>query len=277
MEQVSTVAEMRALIARLPRPLGLVPTMGALHEGHLSLVRQARADNETVVTTIFVNPTQFGRDEDLGRYPRPIESDLTSLANEQVDVVFTPSLEEMYPHGFATTVHVDGPSDGYESDVRPGHFDGVATVVAKLLLQASPDVTYLGRKDAQQVAVVRRLVRDLDIPVAINVMPTVREGDGLAISSRNAYLTVEQRAVAPVLFRALSAARDRYRSGGQDAAALEAGFRALVATEPLIDEVDYVALVDADTFEVWGGHGPCLMVAAIRVGSVRLLDNVVLD
>lgn len=277
MQQVSTVAELRALLATLPRPLGLVPTMGALHEGHLSLVRQAREDNETVVATIFVNPTQFGPDEDLERYPRPMERDLSLLADERIDVVFAPSADEMYPDGFKTTVHVDGPSVGYETDVRPEHFDGVATVVAKLLIQASPDIAYFGRKDAQQAAVIRRLARDLDLPVEINVMPTVREGDGLAVSSRNAYLSTEQRSAAPALFRALSAARDRYRSGGQDAAALEAGFRALIATEPLIDAIDYVALVDADTFEVWGGRGPCLMVAAVRVGSVRLLDNVVLD
>ncbi len=277
MQQVSTVADLRASLGALPRSLGLVPTMGALHEGHLSLVRQAREDNETVVASIFVNPTQFGPNEDLGRYPRPIEQDLSLLTAERVDVVFTPSTDEMYPDGLATTMHVDGPADGYESEVRPGHFDGVATVVSRLLVQVSPDVAYFGRKDAQQAAVVRRLVSDLDIPVAISVMPTVREGDGLAVSSRNAYLTAEQRAVAPTLFRALSAARDRYRSGGQSAAALEAGFRALIAIEPVIESVDYVALVNERTFEAWGGRGPCLMIAAIRMGSVRLLDNVVLD
>ena len=277
MQQVSTVADLRAVLGKLPRPLGLVPTMGALHEGHLSLVRQARRDNETVMATIFVNPTQFGPSEDLGRYPRPIERDLSLLAAERVDVVFTPSADEMYPDGFATTVHVDGPSVGYEGDIRPEHFEGVATVVSKLLLQSLPDVAYFGRKDAQQAAVVRRLVSDLDIPVAIEVMPTVREGDGLAVSSRNAYLTAEQRAAAPVLFRALSAARDRYHSGEQDAVALEAGCRALIASEPMIESVDYVALVDADTFEVWSGRGPCLMIAAVRMGTLRLLDNVVLD
>jgi pantoate--beta-alanine ligase len=277
MQQVSTVAELRAVLGKLPRPLGLVPTMGALHEGHMSLVRQARQNNETVVTTIFVNPTQFGPNEDLGRYPRPIERDLSLLADGCVDVVFTPSVREMYPDGFATSVHVDGPSDGYEGGIRFGHFDGVTTVVAKLLLQSLPDVAYFGRKDAQQAAVVRRLVRDLDIPVAIDVIPTVREGDGLAVSSRNSYLTAEQRAVAPVLFRALSAARDRYRSGGQNAAALEVMCRGLIASEPMIESVDYVALVDADTFKGWDGRGPCLMIGAVRMGTVRLLDNVVLD
>ncbi|MDA1035900.1 MAG: pantoate--beta-alanine ligase [Chloroflexi bacterium] len=277
MQQVSTVADLRALVAAMPRPLGLVPTMGALHEGHLSLVRRAREDNKTVVATIFVNPTQFGPTEDLGRYPRPLERDLSLLAGEHIEVVYIPSTDAMYPSRFVTTVHVNGPSAGYEGDVRPEHFDGVATVVSKLLLQVLPDVAYFGRKDAQQAAVVRRLVSDLNIPVGINVMPTVREGDGLAISSRNANLTPEQRAAAPVLFRALSAARDRFRSGEQDAVALEAGCRALIASQPLIDSVDYVALVDADTFEVWDGRGPCLMIAAVRIGSVRLLDNVVLD
>ena len=277
MQRVTTVADLRASLAALPRPLGLVPTMGALHEGHLSLVRQARDENETVVATIFVNPAQFGLGEDLDRYPRPIERDLALLTDECVDVAFTPSADEMYPDGFTTTVHVHGPSEGFESDARPGHLDGVATVVAKLLFQTLPDVAYFGRKDAQQAAVVRRLVRDLDIPVTVNVSPTVREDDGLAVSSRNAYLTREQRAAAPTLFRALSAARDRYRSGTHDVAALEAGCRALIASEPLIERVDYVAAVDPDTFQAWVGRGPCLLVAAVRMGSVRLLDNVVLD
>lgn len=277
MRQVSTVTELRLLLSSVSRPIGLVPTMGALHEGHLRLVRQAREDNKTVVLTIFVNPTQFGPNEDFGYYPRPIDRDLALLEDEHVDIVFTPTVDEMYPDGFATTVHVDGPSRGYESDVRPGHFDGVATVVAKLLIQTSPDCVYFGMKDAQQTAVVRKLLGDLNLPIAMNVLPTVRENDGLAVSSRNAYLTSEQRVAAPILFRALSAARDRYRSGGRDAIALEVGFRSLIATEPRIDSIDYVALVDADSFETWRGRGPCLMIAAARIGRVRLLDNVTLD
>jgi pantoate--beta-alanine ligase len=277
MLQVCTVHELRAALQSMPRPVGLVPTMGAVHEGHLSLVRQARADCATVIATIFVNPTQFGEAADLARYPRPIEKDLALLQGDGVDLVFTPSVDEMYKPGFTTVVHMGGPALGFEGEARPGHFDGVATVVAKLLLQSLPDVAYFGRKDAQQVAVVRRLVGDLDIPVTITVMPTIREHDGLAISSRNAALSEEQRRAAPAFFLALSAMRDRYRSGMQDAARLEEGCRALLAREPLFQAADYVALVDEQTFAPWTGLGPSLLVAAVRMGEVRLIDNAVLD
>jgi pantoate--beta-alanine ligase len=277
MLQVSTVAELRSALAGAPRPVGLVPTMGAVHEGHLSLVRQARQDSATVVATIFVNPTQFGEAEDLDRYPRPLAQDLALLERDGVNIVFTPTVDEMYHPGFGTTIHVDGPTTGFEDDARPGHFDGVATIVAKLLLQTLPDNAYFGRKDAQQVAVVRRLVQDLDIPVAVVTLPTVREHDGLAISSRNAALSDAQRAAAPALFRALSGMRDRYRSGMQDAAKLEGDCRTLLAREPLFEVIDYIALVDEETFALWSGVGPCLLVAAVRMGNVRLIDNVVLD
>ena len=277
MERIAIVAGLRDALADLPRPLGLVPTMGALHEGHMSLVRQARADNATVAATIFVNPLQFGANEDLARYPRSTDQDLAMLEREGVDVVFTPPADEMYTPRFATTVHVAGPSQRYEGDVRPGHFDGVATVVTKLLLQSLPDVAYFGRKDAQQAAVVRRLVRDLDIPVRLHVVPTYREHDGLAASSRNAYLTPDERAAAPALFRALSACRDRYRSGVQDADRLIAGCRTMLAAEPRFQTIDYVALVDEETFAPWSGQGPCLMIAAVRMGRTRLIDNVVLE
>lgn len=277
MLQVSTVAELRSVLRGAPHPVGLVPTMGAVHEGHLSLVRQAHADNATVVATIFVNPTQFGQSSDLANYPRPIEQDLALFEREGVSVVFTPPVDEMYSAGFTTTVHLDGPALGYEGDARPGHFDGVATVVAKLLLQSLPDVAYFGRKDAQQVAVIRRLVSDLDIPVAISMLPTIREHDGLAFSSRNVLLSDEQRRAAPALFRALSAMRDRYRSGMQDATKLADGCRTQLAREPLFERVDYVALVDEATFAPWSGTGPCLLVASVHMGDVRLIDNVVLD
>jgi pantoate--beta-alanine ligase len=246
MLQVSSVAELRATLKGMPRLIGLVPTMGAVHEGHLSLVQQARADSATVVATIFVNPRQFGVAADLDRYPRPIENDLASLERAGVDLVFTPSVDEVYPSGFTTTVHLDGPALGFEGA-------------------------------AQQVAVVRQMVKDLDIPVAIAVMPTIREHDGLAISSRNMALDEEHRRAAPALYLALSAMRDRYRSGMQDAAKLEEGCRALLAREPLIACVDYVGLVDIERFALWSGSGPCLLVAAVRIGGVRLIDNVVLD
>ena len=250
--------------------------MGALHDGHLALVRAARGECASVAATIFVNPTQFGPNEDLDRYPRSLAADLELLEREGVDCVFTPSVEEMYPEGFTTTVHLDGPALPLEGAARPGHFDGVATVVAKLLLQSLPDRAYLGRKDGQQTAVVRRLVRDLDIPVDIVVVPTVREADGLAMSSRNAYLTPEQRAAAPVVFRALSASRDRFRAGQQDMAALEDAARRMIEASPLAS-VEYVAGVDPDTMEPWSGRGPCMLAAAVRIGSVRLIDNVILD
>ena len=277
MDRVATVAELRAALAVAERPVGLVPTMGALHEGHLSLVRAARLDCATVVVSVFVNPTQFGPGEDFGRYPRPAKRDLDLLAAEGADVVFAPSVEEMYSPGSATTVHVEGPALPLEGVARPGHFDGVATVVAKLLVQSSPDRAYFGQKDAQQVAVIRRLVADLSIPVEILALPTVREEDGLAISSRNAYLTSEQRAAAPALFRALSATRDRFRSGTKERDELERGCRTLLAGEPLIEEVDYVAAVDVDSMALWDGRGPCLLAAAVRIGGVRLIDNVFMD
>ena len=277
MEQAATIGALRAVLALAERPIGLVPTMGALHEGHLSLVRAARDDCATVVASIFVNPSQFAPGEDFERYPRNLEDDLAELEREGVDYVFTPSVEEVYPPGFATTVSVAGPALPLEGEARPGHFDGVATVVAKLLLQSLPDRAYFGRKDVQQVAVVRRLVRDLDIPTEVVMLPTVREADGLALSSRNAYLTPEERAAAPVLFRALSAARDRFRAGQQRPADLETGCRRMIEAEPLIAAIDYVAVVNADTMAPWDGDGPCLLAAAIRIGSVRLIDNVVLD
>jgi pantoate--beta-alanine ligase len=277
MRRVTTVEDYRKALSELPRPLGLVLTMGALHQGHMTLVRQARADNASVAATIFVNPLQFGANEDLDRYPRPIERDLDMLAAGGVDLVFTPTVEEMYKPGFGTAVQVGGPSQGYEGDVRPGHFTGVATVVTKLLLQALPDVAYFGRKDAQQVAVVRRLVQDLDIPVRLHVMPIHREPDGLAMSSRNAYLTLEERVAAPTLFRALSSARDRYRSGTQTADKLIEGVRAILDSEPRFERIDYVAIVDEETFTPWSGKGPALLAAAVRIGKVRLIDNVVLD
>jgi pantoate--beta-alanine ligase len=277
MLQVSTVAEFRATLKGMPRPIGLVPTMGAIHRGHLSLVERARTESATVVATIFVNPRQFGVAADLDRYPRPIENDLALLELAGVDLVFTPATDEMYQPGFTTTVYLGGPALNFEASERPNHFDGVATVVAKLLLQSLPDSAYFGRKDAQQLAVVRQMVRDLNIPVEIAAMPTIREHDGLAISSRNAALNEEHRRAAPALYLALSAMRDQYRSGMQDPTKLEEGCRALLAREPLIDSVDYVGLVDDDTFALWNGKGPCLLIAAVRIGGVRLIDNVVLD
>ena len=277
MLQLSTIAGLRDFTRAAPRPLGLVPTMGALHAGHLALVAAAQAECASVVATIFVNPTQFGPAEDLARYPRPLADDLAALEAAGVAAAFVPSVEVMFPAGAAATVHVEGPALPLEGEARPGHFDGVATVVAKLLLQAGPDRAYFGQKDGQQLAVVRRLAADLDMPVAIVAVPTVREADGLAVSSRNRYLSAEQREAAPALYRALAATRDRFRAGAQARAELEAGCRALLAQQPLIDAVDYVAAVDPDTMEPWAGAGVAMLAAAVRMGGVRLIDNVLME
>ncbi|MCY3694693.1 MAG: pantoate--beta-alanine ligase [Chloroflexi bacterium] len=274
MEKLDRVADLRAALARSQRPLGLVPTMGALHAGHLALVKRARGECACVVASIFVNPTQFGRGEDLADYPRPLSRDLALLEEERVDIVFAPSSAEMYPDGFASTISVGGPALPLEGAARPGHFDGVATIVAKLLGQSLPDRVYLGQKDGQQVAVIRRLLRDLDIPTEIAVEPTVRAGDGLALSSRNSYLAPVQRAAATVLYRALSSARDRFGGEKADPGDVEAFCRGIIESEPLIDRIDYVAAVDPDTIEPWTGHGPCMLAAAVRLGDVRLIDNV---
>lgn len=276
MRRVETVAELRAALLESPRPLGLVPTMGALHAGHVSLIRAARSECATVAVSIFVNPAQFGPGEDFERYPRPISADLALLEREGADYAYTPSPEEMYPPGFATSIHIEGPALPLEGTARPGHFDGVAMAVAKLLLQAQPDKAYFGQKDAQQVAVIRRLVRDLDIPTEIAALPTVREPDGLAVSSRNAYLTAEERSAAPSLYRALAAARDKFRAGQQNAAELEAACREMIEASPLMS-AEYVAAVDPETMAPWGGRGPCMLAAAARIGSVRLIDNVPLE
>lgn len=276
MRRIETVAELRTALRDAPRPLGLVPTMGALHAGHVSLIRAARSECATVAVSIFVNPAQFGPDEDFERYPRPLAADLALLEREGADYAYTPSPEEMYPPGFATSIHIEGPALPLEGAARPGHFDGVATAVAKLLLQAQPDKAYFGQKDAQQVAVIRRLVRDLNIPTEIAALPTVREPDGLAVSSRNAYLTAEERIVAPSLYRALAAARDKFRAGQQNAAELEAACREMIEASPLM-AAEYVAAVDPETMAPWGGRGPCMLAAAARIGSVRLIDNVLLE
>jgi pantoate--beta-alanine ligase len=255
-----TVADLRARLRDAPRPVGLVPTMGALHDGHLALVRAARAECATVVVSVFVNPAQFDEAADLAAYPRDEARDAELATAAGADLVFAPGAAEVYPPGFATTVSVSGVSERYEGAVRGrAHFDGVATVVLKLLNMAGPDRAYFGQKDAQQVAVLRRLVRDLDVPVELRVLPTVREPDGLALSSRNARLSPEERSRALALSRALRVARER----GLEAARAE-----------LDDvDVDYLDAVDPDTFTPVATGAPALVVVAARVGDTRLIDN----
>jgi pantoate--beta-alanine ligase len=255
--------------------VGVVPTMGYLHEGHCSLMRVARADNDFVVVTIFINPLQFGADEDVDSYPRDLTSDLAQCEREGVDCVFTPTALEMYPTGAPlTTVHVDELTAGLCGEARPTHFDGVTTVVAKLFGIVGPCRAYFGRKDAQQVAVVTRMVGDLNLPVEIVGCPLVREADGLAISSRNAYLSAGERRVAPVLSRALHQAARAVADGERDSGAIVALVREIVATEPLV-ALEYVEARDlARLTPVATIDGPVLLALAARVGTTRLIDNI---
>ncbi|MDT7885648.1 MAG: pantoate--beta-alanine ligase [Thermoflexus sp.] len=276
MRVVHTIAEARAVRRALPGTWGFVPTMGYLHEGHLSLVRRARAENDRVAVSIFVNPTQFGPHEDYARYPRDLERDLRLLEPLGVDLVFVPSVEEMYPPGFQTWVIVEEVSRPLEGASRPGHFRGVATVVAKLFNILQPDRAYFGQKDAQQTVVIRRMVQDLNIPVEIVICPTVREPDGLAMSSRNTYLNPEERRAATVLFRALQAAKARYEAGERDAERLREAMREVIRAEPLA-RIDYVSVAHPETLqELERVEGPALLSLAVYIGTTRLIDNLML-
>lgn len=267
----TTIAQLRVEIAGRPAPLALVPTMGALHAGHLELVAAARAQAGTVVASVFVNPLQFGPGEDFERYPRDFESDRAELAAGGVDIVFAPSLEEIYPPGFSTTVVVGRIGAAYEGAARPSHFSGVATVVTKLLNIVRPDNLLLGQKDAQQTAVLRRVVRDLAFPTRVAIVPTVRAADGLALSSRNAYLNSEQRAHAPTLFAALEKLRAEL---SQDSAKHDAIERA-AALLGSSGRLEYLDLVDADSFEPLEQlRAPAFIIGAARFGATRLLDNI---
>jgi pantoate--beta-alanine ligase len=267
--------EVRAARARGAR-VGLVPTMGALHEGHASLLRAARDDGGLVVASIFVNPTQFGPTEDLAKYPRRLERDLEICRREGVGLVFAPSAAEMYPAGFATTVHVGRMTEKMCGAFRPGHFNGVCTVVAKLLAIVQPDTAYFGEKDAQQLAAVRRMVADLDLGVEIRGCPTVRDPDGLAMSSRNAYLSPAERRQALALSRSLAEAREAVLAGERDGGRLAAQVRQRLEAAEGVD-LQYVAVVDPETLEDLGRVGDKVLVAAAaKVGATRLIDNVVL-
>ena len=272
---------MAALCRDVQRPLGLVPTMGALHDGHLSLTRRARADSATMAVSIFVNPTQFGAGEDFNSYPRSFERDLDLLAEQGTDLVFAPPPEEVYPDGFDTWIEPGSVTEGQEGEARPGHFKGVATVVAKLFSIVRADRAYFGQKDGQQVAVIRRMAQDLNLGVEVVTMPTIREADGLALSSRNAYLTTDQRQAAPVIYRALCAAQELWRGGEQDAGRLRSAAMAVLQAEPMLESVDYVSVVDADSMapveraDTSGGRRVMVAVAA-KLGQPRLIDNIIL-
>ena len=277
MKVVNSAEEVSRTAAESSQPVGFVATMGALHEGHLALVRRARAENATLVASIFVNPAQFGPLEDFATYPRDVDSDLSTLEELGADLVFAPSAEEMYPEGFDTYVDVGRIGRVLEGWFRPNHFRGVATVVCKLLAIVGPDRTYFGQKDAQQVLVVKQLVADLNLGVEILVVPTVREADGLALSSRNVVLGPEERKAAPVMYRSLSLAKSLRDQGHDDAGEIRRQMRALIEREPLA-RIDYVSIADATTLEELDRiDRPSLASLAVHVGPTRLIDNITLQ
>jgi pantoate--beta-alanine ligase len=275
----TTIAETRAAsrgARRAGQRVGVVPTMGALHEGHLSLVRAAKAQSDFVIVTIFVNPLQFGPKEDLSKYPRTLERDCALLEKELVDVIFAPSVEEMYPGGAVTYVNVEGLSDRLDGVSRPGHFRGVTTVVSKLFHITEPDKAFFGQKDAAQVAIIKRMVRDLDMAVEIVVCPIVREPDGLAMSSRNAYLDATHRKQGLVLSHALKRVEDLFHQGERDVKSLVAGGQEAFRSEPEV-RLDYFSIVDSDSLEpVERARNGALVAVAAYVGTTRLIDNLIL-
>jgi len=279
MKICTTINEVRAAsraAQQSQKSLGLVPTMGALHEGHLSLVRAAKARCDSVVSTIFVNPTQFGPSEDFAKYPRMFEQDCEALEKEGVDLLFAPSVEEMYPAGATTFVTVEGLSERLCGKSRPGHFRGVTTIVSKLFNIVEPDAAFFGQKDAAQIAIIRRMVRDLNIPVEIVPCPIVREPDGLAMSSRNAYLDLQQRRVALVLHRSLMQVEELFRNGEDVSGKLIDEGKQIFQQEPSV-RLDYFEIVDPNTLKpVPQVQKPALVAVAAFLGSTRLIDNVVL-
>lgn len=276
MEVLKTIADFRAARAALIGDLGFVPTMGYLHEGHMSLVRNARAQNERVAVSVFVNPAQFGPNEDFARYPRDEERDLKMLREAEVDLVFMPGVEEMYPPGASTYVDVGPISDILEGRFRPGHFRGVATVVLKLLEIVRPARAYFGRKDAQQLVVIRKMVRDLNLDVQIEAVETVREPDGLAMSSRNTYLSTVERESALCLHKTLSLAKEMWTRGVRDAGAYRSRMREVIEGEAGTN-IDYISVANPETLEeLVRIQGPALVSMAVRIGGTRLIDNVTL-
>ena len=277
MKIVETIDEMRKIRQQLAEPVGFVPTMGYLHEGHLSLVRQARADNPTVAVSIFVNPTQFGPQEDFKTYPRDTQRDLALLEKEKTDIVFMPEAAEMYPADFNSWVEVNKVTERLEGATRPGHFRGVATVVAKLFNIVQPTRAYFGQKDAQQAIVIKKMAADLNMNLEVVVLPTLREPDGLAMSSRNTYLNPEQRQAATVLYQALNLAQKLWSQGEKDAERLRQEMTALIQKQPLA-KIDYVSVADTETMdELDTVKTPALVSMAVKIGSTRLIDNIVLQ
>jgi len=268
---------MKALRIKSLSSVGFVPTMGYLHDGHLALVKQARAENSVVVASIFVNPTQFGPTEDFKTYPRNTKRDLAMLRKEGADIVFMPSAEDMYPEGYSTWVEVEKVTDRLEGSYRPGHFKGVTTVVAKLFNIVEPTRAYFGQKDAQQALVIKKMVADLNMNLEVIVAPTVRESDGLAMSSRNIYLNPQERQAATVLFKALTLAQNMLTKGDRNAESIRQKMTALISKEPLA-KIEYVSIADAETLEELSKiDRPALASLAVRIGKTRLIDNILLE
>ena len=277
MRVIPSKDEMRRACRETRHPLGLVPTMGALHDGHLSLVDRARADCATLAVSIFVNPTQFAEGEDFNEYPRDLDGDLEMLRQRGVDLVFVPDVAEVYPPGFDTWVDVGPLADRLEGAARPGHFRGVATVVAKLFGIVQPELAYFGQKDGQQTVVIRKMARDLDLGVEVVVMPTVREAGGLAMSSRNVRLNAEQRRAATTVYLALSAGLRLWENGETDADAIRSAARDVLEAEQLLGHIDYVSVAAPDTLDELEQAAPGAMLStAAHLGTVRLIDNVIL-
>jgi pantoate--beta-alanine ligase len=277
MQIVGPILEIRALRQQFSGTVGFVPTMGYLHEGHLALVKQARMGNSAVIVSVYVNPTQFGPREDFDAYPRELDRDLELLREEGVDIVFVPSDEEMYPSEFSSWVDVETVTGRLEGASRPGHFRGVATVVAKLFNIVQPTKAYFGQKDAQQAVVIKRMVADLNMGIEIVVVPTVRESDGLAMSSRNIYLSPGERQAATILFKVLTLARQLRQGGEKDAEKIRRQMTSLIQKEPLA-QIDYVSVADSETLEELNliDH-PALASLAVRIGKTRFIDNMPLE
>jgi pantoate--beta-alanine ligase len=277
MQVVRTIAEIRALRQKLSGPVGFVPTMGYLHEGHLALVKQARRENSAVIVSIYVNPTQFGPGEDFGAYPRDLDRDLDLLRKEGTDIVFVPLDDEVYSPGFSSWVDVEKVTERLEGASRPGHFRGVATIVTKLFNIVQPTRAYFGQKDAQQVVVIKRMVADLNMDLEVVLVPTVRESDGLAMSSRNIYLNPKERQAATILFKALTLAQQLRRGGEKDAEKIRRQMAALIQKEPLA-HVDYVSIADAETLEELNLLDRTAVASlAVKIGKTRLIDNMPLE
>jgi len=277
MKIIETIADLKQYRSSLAGKVGFVPTMGYLHEGHLSLVRRSRSENDHTIVSIFVNPTQFGPSEDFDRYPRDYPRDFALLEKENADCVFLPSVGEMYPEGYSTWVDVYKVTERLEGAIRPGHFRGVATVVTKLFNIVQPDRAYFGQKDAQQCVVIKKMVADLNMNLEVVICPTVREPDGLAMSSRNVYLSPEERQQAPVLYQALSKAHVMWTEGERDAGKLRRAMAELIRQKPLA-QIEYISIANAFTLqELEKADPPALISLAVRFGKTRLIDNILLE